>query len=254
MNFPIEIGVGNFKVSLHLLCELLGYSLGFRLYLFSRSKQKDYISDNNQLLILIGATSGALIFSRLLGSFENPNLWSSAPSKLLYFFQCKTIVGGLLGGLFGVEIVKKIIGETRSSGDLMVVPILLAMLIGRIGCFSQGIYEPTFGIVSNFPFAMDLGDGLMRHPTALYEVVVLFSSLLFFKFFKIDQKVKDGLFFKLFLISYLIWRLAIEELKPHYEYNLGLSAIQIACILGLLYYSKTIFAILFNVKSLQKND
>lgn len=168
MNFPIEIGYGAIKVSLHLLLELAGYSLGFRYFLFLRKKQSDQISDQNRLVVLIGATAGAFLFSRIIGSLEGPTGWVTASNKFLYFFRCKTIVGGLLGGLFGVELSKLIVGEKSSSGDLFVFPILFAMIIGRVGCFSQGVYEPTYGVESKSIFAMDLGDGLLRHPTALY--------------------------------------------------------------------------------------
>ena len=42
--------------------------------------------------------------------------------------------------------------------------------------------------------------------------------------------------FALFLSGYLLWRLGAEFLKPVEPLALGLSAIQWACILGLLHY------------------
>jgi phosphatidylglycerol:prolipoprotein diacylglycerol transferase len=57
----------------------------------------------------------------------------------------KTVAGGSLGGLFGVEVVKNIIGEKQKSGDLFTYPIILALIIGRIGCFTTAIYEQTYG-------------------------------------------------------------------------------------------------------------
>ena len=54
-------------------------------------------------------------------------------------------MGGLFGGLLGVELAKKIIGEKQSSGDLFVFPIILGIFIGRIGCFLSGINEFTYG-------------------------------------------------------------------------------------------------------------
>ena len=55
-----------------------------------------------------------------------------------------TIVGALLGGLLVVEITKKIIHEKSSSGDLFTYPLILAMMIGRIGCFTSGLTEETY--------------------------------------------------------------------------------------------------------------
>ena len=40
-----------------------------------------------------------------------------------------------------VELIKKLPVKTKASGDLFVYPLMLALIIGRIGCFSMGIYE-----------------------------------------------------------------------------------------------------------------
>ena len=61
-------------------------------------------------------------------------------------------MGGLFGGLLGVELVKKMIGEKQSSGDLFTLPIILGIIIGRLGCFLTGIKEFTFGKETSFLF------------------------------------------------------------------------------------------------------
>jgi prolipoprotein diacylglyceryltransferase len=50
---------------------------------------------------------------------------------------------------------------------------MLAMIIGRIGCFLTGIYEETYGIPTDSVFGMHLGDQYLRHPVALYEIVLI---------------------------------------------------------------------------------
>ncbi|MCT4622778.1 MAG: diacylglyceryl transferase, partial [Schleiferiaceae bacterium] len=130
MEFPVHIGIGNYFIQAHLLFELLGYFIGFRYYLFFRKGYTNVISSENRVWILIGAAFGAFFFSRLLGGLENPSLIRESKNVLIYFYQNKTIVGGLLGGLLGVELIKKVIGEKHSSGDLFVFPLILAMIIG----------------------------------------------------------------------------------------------------------------------------
>lgn len=73
-----------------------------------------------------------------------------------------TVVGGLLGGLVGVELSKKIIGVRTSSGDLFSYPLILGMMIGRVGCLG-GLEDNTYGEATTLPWGMDLGDGVMRH-------------------------------------------------------------------------------------------
>ena len=246
MNFPLEFGIGDYKLGAHVIFETLAFVVGFRYYLFFRKKSIDAIDEPNRIWVIIGAAFGAFLFSRLVGSLENPNAWAEAQNKLLYFYANKTIVGGLLGGLIGVELTKIFIGEKSSSGDLFTLPIIVAMIIGRIGCFSSGVYEPTFGIETNAPWGMNLGDGLLRHPVALYEI--FFLTTLWFALRKLlDQNhFKSGVVFKFFMVSYLIFRFLLEWIKPGATVVLGLTTIQIACILGLIYYGKTIFMTILN--------
>ena len=90
-------------------------------------------------------------------------------------------MGGLFGGLIGVEISKKIIKERHSSGDLFTFPIIIGIIIGRIGCFLSGTKEFTYGRETNFITGMDLGDGLYRHPISLYEIIFLILLFIFLK-------------------------------------------------------------------------
>jgi phosphatidylglycerol:prolipoprotein diacylglycerol transferase len=241
MHFPVYVELGKNQILLHSLAELLAFFVGFKYFQFLRKKRGDSLTSTNRGWIFVGAIFGALIGSRLLGGLEDPLQMKAAPNILLYFYSNKTIAGGLLGGLFGVELVKKIIKENKSSGDLFVMPILLAMIIGRFGCFSMGIYEETYGLQTSLPWSMNLGDGLHRHPVALYEIA--FLILLWIALSVLEQKtrLKHGALFKIFMIAYLLFRFLLDFIKPHYTFVFGLSSIQIACLLGLIYYRRDIF-------------
>ena len=210
MNFPVEISFGVFKVNAHLLFEILAFSIGFRYFLFKRKRSSDPINQENRIWIILGATFGALIFSRLIGSLENPIAWWESKNKLLYLFTNKTITGGLFGGLLGVELTKFFIKEEKSSGDLFTEPLILAMIIGRIGCFCNGVYEQTYGIPTNLPWGMNLGDNLLRHPVALYEIIFLLFLWLIIIVRK-RSSYKDGSVFKLFMVFYFLFRLPMEK-------------------------------------------
>ena len=232
---------------LHFVMELMAFFTGFRYYLYLRKDYQDPISGPNRLWILIGAALGAFLCSRILGGLEDPVAFFDGSTHFLYYYANKTIVGGLLGGLLGVELIKKAIGEQSSSGDLFVYPLLLAIIIGRIGCFSAGVYEETYGIASPLPWAMDLGDGIRRHPAALYEI--LFLVILWIGLWVSEQRTQreNGLKFRLFMVFYLLFRLSLDFIKPGFRFSFGLSVIQLACLGGLLYYGKTVFS-LFTAK------
>lgn len=231
--------------TLHLIFETLGFFAGFRYYLYLRKRQQDPISDGNRVVILIAATFGAFLGSRILGTLEHPENLAHNKNLLLYFYANKTIVGALLGGLFSVELAKKCIHERRSSGDLFTYPLILAMMIGRIGCFTAGMEEETYGTPTTWWTGMNLGDGIPRHPVTLYEIA--FLALLWFGLEKAGP-LKPGYRFQFFMIAYLTFRLALDYIKPHYAYIAGLGAIQIACLAGLAYYGRTIFTIFTNLK------
>jgi phosphatidylglycerol:prolipoprotein diacylglycerol transferase len=247
LHFPITIPVGKSYISVHVIFETLAYFVGYRYYAYLRRHSNDSISDKNRLIIFVGAAIGALIGSHLVGILENPLLLSHI--NVGYLLGNKTIVGGMLGGLIGVELTKRQIGVTVSSGDMMVYPLILAMIIGRIGCFLAGLEDGTFGIASNLPWAINFGDGVYRHPTNLYEIlfwIILWTSL---KATETKYVFTDGSRFKLFLLSYLIFRLLVEFIKPDYFFSFGLSVIQLVCIAGILYYYKVILFPLKLVRS-----
>lgn len=236
MTFPWQLEIGAATIPWHVVFETAGIFIGFRYFLYLRRKQSDTIETSNRIWILIGAIFGAVLGSRLIGGLENPMLMLQSKNILLHFYQNKTILGGLLGGLAGVELVKRKIGETRSSGDLFTYPLILAMIIGRIGCFSMGVYEETYGTLTRSPFAIDLGDGEPRHPVTLYEIVFLIC--LWIALYAVEKKVSlaEGARFKIFMICYLVFRLLLDFIKPHYTFHIGLSTIQVTAIAGLLYY------------------
>jgi phosphatidylglycerol---prolipoprotein diacylglyceryl transferase len=236
MDFPIQLQIGSSSMPLHVLLETAGIFIGFRFFLHLRRKRNDVIDQPNRVWIIIGAIFGALLGARLLGALENPQAWVASENPFLFFYQNKTVVGGFLGGLAGVELIKKYIGEKKASGDLFVFPMILALIIGRIGCFSMGVYEECYGLPTSLPWGMNLGDGSSRHPVTLYEIVFLAMLWIGLQRMQNTMVLENGALFKIFMISYLLFRFALDFIKPHYTLPVGLSTIQVACLLGLLYY------------------
>lgn len=244
MNLPFEPIVLGYEINIHLVLEYLAFFLGYRYYVFLRKRTTDPIVSTNRLSIILGAAIGAFLGSRIVGFLENPILPSDA-STFLNLFNAKTIMGGLFGGLLGVELAKKSIGEKNSSGDLFTFPIILGIFIGRIGCFLSGTNEFTYGKTTTFFLAMNLGDGLKRHPIALYELIFLILLSLFLWKIK-NSNLKNGLLFQYFMIAYFLFRFFIEFIKPNHFFIAGLSSIQILCLICILYYYKTILNLFKN--------
>lgn len=210
--------------SVHLAFEIAGYIAGATIYAISRARGRDHLPDRSRAVVIAAAGVGAAIGMRLLYALSN---WGANP------FSGKTVVGGLLGGLVGVEVAKKFAGITRSTGDLFVMPAIAAMCIGRIGCFLTGPADRTAGLPTTLPWGIAIADGVKRHPVALYEIAFL---LLLIPIVRLARREGDR--FRIFLSSYLLFRLLVDFLKPEPPpVFAGLSAIQWACVAGLAYYA-----------------
>src|SRR6478672_1550675 len=233
LQFPVEITIGQTHILLHSIMEPLAFFTGFRYFMYLRRRQGDVIPSTNRIWIFIGAIIGALLGSRLIGGLEDPPQIGLVNNVWFYFYQNKTVLGGFLGGLLGVELIKKIIHEKEASGDLFTYPIILALIIGRIGCFSMGVYEETYGSPTNLPWGMHLGDSKLRHPVCVYEII--FLILLWVGLVQLEKRyqLQNGARFKIFMIAYCLFRLLLDFIKPHYTYSIGLSTIQLTALAGL---------------------
>ncbi len=223
-------------LQIHFVFEWLAILTGVQVYRWlKRRKDQQPMTEGRSFTIIIGCIIGAGMGNKLLFVFEYPQLW--AEQGLYALTQGQSIVGGLLGGLIGVEIAKKLCGVRHSTGDYFILPLIVGTMIGRIGCFLAGLHDSTFGLPTSLPWGVDFGDQISRHPTQLYDMlaVISFGLLLWLRRTRLNQV--SGLSFKLYLSSYLIWRLVIDGLKPvPYYYWLELSGIQWVCIIALFFY------------------
>jgi prolipoprotein diacylglyceryltransferase len=237
MTFPIEFHIAGHAIPAHFLFEAIAYTTGFQLFLFlrrgrTRTLAEETVPFEKTAWILVGCVFGALIGSKLLAWAESPIEYWNARENPAAWLGGKTIVGGLLVGWIGVEIAKRKLGIARSTGDAFVFPLILGIAIGRIGCFLTGLADHTHGLHTTLPWAVDFGDG-PRHPTQLYEIafLILLGVALAIR---ARRPHFNGELFRLFMLGYLSFRFAIEFIKPRYAPWLGLSAIQIACMIGML--------------------
>jgi phosphatidylglycerol---prolipoprotein diacylglyceryl transferase len=225
---------GNPRV--HLAFEILGFIAGVAVYTAQRAKRGDTLPDSARASVIAGAALGATLGARFLFWLCDPASTLAHIGDAQYLFGGKTVVGGLLGGLIGVELVKKWAGIRRSSGDLFVFPLITAIGIGRIGCFLYGPSDHTAGLPTTLPWGLAIADGVRRHPVALYEVVFLVLLALAIAAAR-GSSLREGDRFRLFLSSYLFFRLSIDFLKPDPpSVAAGLTTIQWACVAGLTYY------------------
>lgn len=227
----------------HQLFEWLALATGVQLYRLQRRRAaQPGLLQPGSFAVVVGCILGAAIGNKLVFWIEMPHLWQSAAPDWRLVASGQSIVGGLLGGLLGVEIAKKLAGIRRSTGDQFILPLVAGTVVGRIGCFLAGLHDGTYGIPTALPWGVDFGDGIERHPTQLYDMLfVLALGALLWRGRAVLAR-SSGLAFKLYLAGYLAWRLLVDAIKPvPYAYLFGLSGIQIVCVLALACYLPFVF-------------
>jgi prolipoprotein diacylglyceryltransferase len=225
----------------HLLFESLAYFVAFRLYLRGRARAGDFLPDATRWSIVAAAIGGAVLGSKLLYWLEDPaRTWQNI-SNVAYLIGGKTVVGALLGGTIAVELIKQRLHITRRTGDLFAVPLAAGIAIGRIGCFLAGTADDTHGVATSLPWAVDLGDGLRRHPVQLYECATM--TLLAVALSRI--RVEEGGRFRLFLLTYCAWRVFVDFLKPGIPFA-GMTILQWCCLAAVLWYVRDVWRMLAN--------
>ncbi|HEY9218824.1 MAG TPA: prolipoprotein diacylglyceryl transferase family protein, partial [Phenylobacterium sp.] len=127
-----------------------------------------------------------------------------------------SIVGALAGAIVGVEIYKAARGIEGSTGGMFVGPLAAGIVIGRWGCLFAGLPDGTYGAPTRLPWAVELGDGIGRHPVQVYEscAMALFLAVYVVGLARRqDWAMRSG--FYALCIWYGAQRFAWEFLKPY---------------------------------------
>ena len=194
--------------------------------LLSRRSQRSLaISRRDKLGICLGAFCGAMIGAKL------PFVLSDLPGMLsgaAWFADGKTILCGLVGGYFGVEIAKWSLDIRIKTGDSFAVPVAAAVAVGRLACFSAGC---CYGTPSSLPWAVVFPavDALPRHPTQLYESAFHLTAALVL--FQLQRRGRfRGQLIKMYIIAYATYRFASELIRPEARLWGGLTGYQWAAL------------------------
>ena len=89
--------------------------------------------------------------------------------------------GGLMGGVLATFLLSRRYGHSFADlADAFAPALVLAYLIGRVGCFVSG--DGDYGYPTDVPWAMAFPNGVVPtdvpvHPTPLYEIAIMAVAL-----------------------------------------------------------------------------
>ena len=194
----------------HVLLEAAAYFVAARTYWSVARTQPRPARTTDRWLLVACAIAGAGVGSKGLHVLEHlPTLWRlGGPADWL---GGKSVLGGFIGGTLAVEAGKRAIGWRSSTGDAWVPAIAVGLMIGRLGCQLSGLWDQTYGTPTDLPWGWDYGDGVTRHPVALYEIALVGCT-----WFGVNRwrAAPQGARFAAFLAAYCGVRLLLECVKP----------------------------------------
>ena len=142
-----------------------------------------------------------------------------------------TIWGAVLGAALGVWVYSKFSDfEFGYFADIIAPGIILAQIIGRVGCTLNGCCygNPTdlfCGIVYTHPESY-APLGIAVHPTQIYEIIYL--ALMFVSLLILRGRLRpDGSLFMIYLSLYSLWRIGLGFLREGAPFLFGLHQAQV---------------------------
>lgn len=194
---------------LHAIFDIAAWLAAFAaVWWLSRVRGLQFPSQSFELpyiaVLVFGAGLGAYLFGTL-------NLWLSGQPGI-----ARSVEGALAGGIAAVELYKWKNGIALRTGARFALPLAIGIAIGRLGCYSAGLDDFTYGTPSALPWAHDFGDGILRHPVQLYESLAMaaFAVLYVVAVFRRDEYVIANGFY-LALAWYGLQRFLWEFWKPY---------------------------------------
>jgi phosphatidylglycerol---prolipoprotein diacylglyceryl transferase len=172
-------------------------------------------------LLLAAFIGGALGAKLPFALTSTDGFWSDTA----WLADGKTITTGLIGAYLGVELTKWVLSIHIKTGDGFALPLALALAVGRWGCFFNGC---CYGSPTSLPWGVGFqvhGEMIRCHPTQIYESLfhLTMAGVLL-------HVIHQGTFrhqrLKLYLISYGIFRFAMEFIRPEPRGWLGLTFYQ----------------------------
>ncbi len=184
---------------------------------------------------IVGIPSGVVV-SRLLHVIDLWDYYSQNPGQIIGGSGL-SIYGAILGATLGIWVYSKFSKfQFGYLADLIVPGLILAQIVGRVGCTINGC---CYGTPASLPWAIiythpdSLGPlGIASHPTTVYEMIYL--AIIFVVVLILKNRLRpDGSLFLVYLVLYSLWRLGIDFLRDGTPFLFGLHQAQVISIIVL---------------------
>lgn len=226
-------------LALKLLFSILALAVGARLLMTNAT-----LSSESGIRGLAGALAGMFVGAKIGFLIQYPGVFLSEGAGWLLPFSGHSLPGVVIGGWIGLRLVAGI--AERAMADALIPAAIATLFIYLLGATFWSLTEPGFGAPAQV-WGIDFGDGVKRHPVALYGALALLPLLWGARWLS-SWKLADGIassalgctwFGAAMLLGFLQPPfgavLLLEQIHPRPAlYPPGLSGEQWLCLLGVL--------------------
>lgn len=225
-----------------ILYDMAGYITAFFVtwFFYQKALTKDELpnpfeSNNQKWEYYLYVIAGAMLWWMIVSTFD----WAMIPGRNpeWWFLLSKSIAWALFWWIIIAELYKSINHIKTPTGILFLPGIVLWVLIGRLGAIATWLRDFTYWLPTSLPWWIDFGDGITRHPTMIYEMMLLTIFFIFFMFWLSSDKRKWWIVngFYVFIITYFIYRFTIGFIQPYSTWWFGLSTYQVISVPMIIY-------------------
>jgi len=214
---PVLLEIGFLQIRYYGLFYALGFVIAYFLIFYLAKRRGLSITKDDVADFLVYAIAGVVLGARLAYVvFYNPLFYFQNPAEIIAVWH-----GGLSfhGGLIGTIIAAYLFCRKKKLdfydlADIVVIPVALALALGRIGNFMNA---ELYGRITNLGWCIDytknqfiqnLPSGC-RHPSQIYESIknmAIFAVLWSIK----GKKLPKGFMFWSFVTLYGLFRTIAE--------------------------------------------
>jgi phosphatidylglycerol---prolipoprotein diacylglyceryl transferase len=203
---PVLFKLGMFEIRYYGLVYVLGFLLIY--YILNKNRDKLNFSKKTLENYIFYLILSVVFFARIFHFFGDLSFYFDNPLEVFKFWNGgMSFFGGLFGTiLFSYYFCRKNDIDFYRLAEVIVVPILFILGLGRLANFANGELLGTF---SNNIFSIN-----GRHPYVLYSAVKRF--FLFGVFFYLSKKnFKKGFLFWLFIFSISLGRFFLSFFRDN---------------------------------------
>ncbi len=214
---PVLLEIGPFQIRYYGVLYALGFLLAYFIISHLAKRKELPITKDDVADFIVYEIVGIVLGARIIYVlFYNFQFYTQNPVEIFVLWHGGlSFHGGLLGAITGAYLFckkKKI--EFYDMADLTVIPVALALALGRIGNF---INAELYGRITGVPWCIDYSKNKFvenlpsgcRHPSQIYESMknlAIFFVLWFIK----DKKLPKGFMFWSFVALYGLLRTTVE--------------------------------------------